>query len=132
MIQLFTRQPPLRNSPALGATAPRRAGARVLATAGALLLAAGCVPTNPDVPLRGDRAQAQDVAARYVAARDPVIDPTPAASCIARHATGEEIGALLAGGEVEPIVREVVRRQSTQTCFAQTGVPDFGLDLLIA
>jgi len=103
----------------------------VLALAAAGLLAA-CVPTNPDVPLRGDRASAEQVARDYVASRDPVIDPAPAASCIARHATTEEVTALLAGSAVEATVRDVVRRQSTQTCFSRSGVPDFGLDLLIA
>jgi hypothetical protein len=97
----------------------------------ALLLAA-CVPVSPDTPLRGDRAEAEEVARRFVAARDPVIDPAPAAACIARHASRDEVTTLLAGGAVEDTVREIVRRQSTQTCFSDSGVPDFGIELLIA
>jgi len=104
---------------------------RIAPVLAAALLLGACVPSSPDTPLRGDRVTAQQVAQRYVATRDPVIDPAPAAACIARHATTEEVEALLAGA-VEATVREVVRRQSTQTCFAQSGVPDFGIDLLIA
>ena len=110
-----------------------RAGTAIRAAlvAGPVLLAA-CLPVTSDAPLRGDRGQAEQAARDYVAARDPVIDPTSAARCIARNATREEVDALIAGGAVEETVRQVVRRQSTQTCFTENGVPDFGLDLLIA
>ncbi len=105
---------------------------RAILALGAGGLVAACVPTSPDVPLRGERAAAERVALDYVASRDPVMDPAPAASCIARYATEQEVSALLAGADVEASVREVVRRRSTQNCFAESGVPDFGLDLLIA
>lgn len=110
-----------------------RAGTAIRAAlvAGPVLLAA-CLPVTSDAPLRGDRGQAEQAARDYVAARDPVIDAAPVANCIARSASGEEVDALVSATDVEATVREIVRRRSTQDCFDAAGVPDFGLDLLLA
>ena len=96
-------------------------------------LLAGCVASAPTpAPVSGERGRAAEVAGAYVAARDPVIDAAPVANCIARSASGEEVDALVSATDVEATVREIVRRRSTQDCFDAAGVPDFGLDLLLA
>ena len=111
------------------ARATKRLPAVLIALAAPL---AACVPTTSGAPFTAPRAQAEEAALAYVAARDPIVDPAPVAACIARNASPEEATALAAGGEVGATVTEIVRRRSTQDCFAEEGVPDFGLDLLIA
>jgi len=96
------------------------------------LLLAGCLPATSGLPLTGARAQAEQAALQYVAARDPILDPAPVAACIARSASPEEARALAAGGDIGATVTEIVRRRSTQDCFIEAEVPDFGLDLLLA
>ena len=99
----------------------------------ALPLLAACNPqTGPVMGFGAPRGAAEEAALQYVAARDPVIDPAPVAACLARNATAEEARAMAAGGAIGDTVTQIVRRRSTQDCFAAAGVPDFGLDLLIA
>jgi hypothetical protein len=102
----------------------------------ALLLAlpalAACQPqAGPIAGFGAPRGAAEEAALQYVAARDPVVDPAPVAACLAQNATAEEARLMAAGGAIGETVAQIVRRRSTQDCFAAAGVPDFGLDLLV-
>lgn len=119
-----------RRSPSPDLAAVGRRTARCAVGAMLALGALGaCDPAS--MPVAGERAQAEEIARRLVAARDPVIDPGPVARCAAIHATPEQADALVAASgsgdraAAQAALDVMLRKTSTQECLAGAGQPDF-------
>lgn len=109
----------------------RPARAALIGLAPALL--AACEPGTFPVSLNAERQAAEQVAAQVLAARDPIVPIEPVANCVAVNASAEEATAIAEAGRTGDIAAAnaaldlALRRQTTQTCLENNGVPDFGL-----